>query len=72
MSNRDFENGVYTVIGGVVILILVIAFVSTVIGSCAWNQLRHEAVEHGYAEYDSVTGNWQWVLPAEQTKKESE
>lgn len=51
--------------GGVGILIPIAFIIGIVIGSVvATNVVDHswerEAVEYGYAEYNSTTGDWQW------------
>lgn len=55
---------------GFVIGVVLCGGVATVINVCASADWKAEAIKHGYAEYDSQTGKWQWI--EKQAKAEEE
>ena len=56
----DFKDHVMTFILGIGFgIVLGIA----VFGTLLDNKWRKEAVEYGYAQYNSITGEWEWKEP---------
>jgi len=64
MIPDSFVNGVFA---GVCIAVAVLTFISAVKGcnddsgfNCSIESMQKEAIERGYAKYDSNTGEWKW------------
>lgn len=53
-------NAVWLVIPVLLILFLLEAFITA---SESWKQLRNEAIERGFAQYNLRTGLWEWKEP---------
>jgi hypothetical protein len=67
MTQYDNMKGLTELIIGACLLIVGLLCLVTgcVIGtetgrSQMQKQMQHEAIDHGYAEYSSQTGKWQW------------
>jgi hypothetical protein len=54
------------IVGAIFCLICCLPFLAD--GCGGKTQLRRQAIEHGYARYNSETGVWQWNEPVEKEK----
>jgi len=43
------------------ILVLIIGIIANMCDSRQAVNLKQQAVDHGYAEYDNTTGEWGWI-----------
>lgn len=62
------EDGAFVI--GLLIGLMIGALIGTVTLSQAQPDYRQQAIEHGYAEYNSTTGAWQWIEKAEKQNED--
>jgi len=55
------ENDVHVVFGFVIGVVIASVFWSLIIFTVINKSWEQEAVDRGYGEYNSYTGDWQWV-----------
>lgn len=56
-ANREFNEGF---LSGVLLTFVAMFLILIVTCSSTANTYKQRAVEHGFAEYDKTTGEWQW------------
>jgi hypothetical protein len=55
----------------VVVLLAAVASIAFILGrSDGMGSVRKQAIEHGYAEHNAKTGDWQWVEASDSTAEE--
>lgn len=54
------DNGCLPVVCAAVLVLLVGIVIGVSIADDSTHQLRKEAIERGFAEYNPKTGQWQW------------
>lgn len=68
MSGPDMESAAFQVgcgVGAVVSGLLFLIALVVISDDTGAGQLRKEAIEHGYAQHDPITGKWNWKEVAE-------